>query len=513
MNARRCALLLLLAAAVPADARAQAPAAAPAATSVATPAATPAAPADPPRVSPLAVRVEPPLDPTGQPWRVQLLGPGDGAAALVAEEPAPAARAVTFQALPGKPYRLRLVTSRGDVWQTDPEAFVVGDGLERLLEPARVAVRGSVSVGPRPLPEARLVLSAGGRDESVSLRADAKGMVQGLLPRLGRWHALVTTDRPRLRREVDVEVARNPHGNELDFEITVIARGLEGEFVDLLGERIEEEVYLQPGRPRTSHYSEDPIVGGLFRIEWLENGSHFVRASRSGYDPDGKRVRLSSEPVAVSVFAGTSDPAWVTLTLRRGVSMKGRVVTSEGAGIPRAAVGLVDRYGAGEIGFGLEQPVDRGGGFVLTVLEGLDEVCVAVAAPGTANAVARVVPTSDEVVVLVEGPGGTLVVDQPYLGARRLDGRIVALFHRGCPMPPGGFPVIIRARGYRPGSSRVDTGTRWRSTMSGLEPGAYSACAVSWGDLEAYRGGPPAWGDCVHGTLLPGGKLELTLLP
>ncbi len=140
------------------------------------------------------------------------------------------------------------------------------------------------------------------------------------------------------------------------------------------------------------------------------------------------------------------------------------------------------------------------------VLGGTSETCLAIASGSFAARLARLQVTDDEQVVALNGPGGMLVVDSPYWTAKRLDEKLLALFHSGCAVSPGFLPIVRRG-------SRTDSGTRLSFTIPNVDAGSYSYCAVNRVELAAYSGGPPNFETCASGTLAPGSSLNLTLLP
>ena len=457
----------------------------------------------------LLVDVVPSLDPAGKPWRVELLEARDGRYQLTSDEPAPARRAVELRPVEGRAYVLRLRSSDGDLWMTDPEPFVAGKGpATRTLEPKAERVRGLVTVGKRPLGKAHLTFSTGPGLESVSISSKEDGTFTGFLPHLGRWHLAATSSSLHIHRELDMSVERNNHGNELDAEVQLIPEGLEGELVDIENERVSfpAHIYLRP-LDGSSWHRDERVEGGVFRVGRLDDGRYQAQVHGSIRLESGALRLMTSEPQMVIVEHGTADPAWLSVVMRRPVPWNGRVVTATGAGVPNASVQRI-LSAWGTVAFlGARATSDADGKFQLPVPEGLPDACLAIVPRELPTALTRMARTDDEQVIPISGPGGTLLVDQPYAGAERLEGRRVVLVHAGCAVFPGSLRYLRRPKA----TPFTDTGARWRIEIPNLEPGSYAACAMTWDELAAFAVEPRPLGECLSGVLAPGGRLELTL--
>ncbi|HEX7614218.1 MAG TPA: carboxypeptidase-like regulatory domain-containing protein [Thermoanaerobaculia bacterium] len=457
-----------------------------------------------PRWVSLQIRVVPSLDPAGNPWKIQLLERRDETNEVFADEPAPGSRNLELKVIEKRSYLLRLRTGDGDIWFTDSEPFEAGSAMAvRRLEPKAESVRGLVTIGKRPLAKARLTFGTEAGLESISLTSKEDGTFEGFLPRLGRWHVAAASESPHLHREVDADVIHSDRGAGLDVEIRLIPTGLEGEIVDVNGERILKAI-LQLDGPLQDHRSER-VESGTFRFDRLNEGDNFVHASSAYKDDEGKSHLLRSEIQDVTVEDGMADPAWLRVVLLKEVRVKGRVVSSAGAGVSGANVCLVGgRAGAGVPISSVRSDAD--GRFSVPVPEGTSGACVAVIPKSFSARLTRLQGTDDEQDLPVSGLGGTLLVDSLYWDAKPLERRMVVVFHSGCTITPALFEFIARG-------SRADTGDRWKFTIPNVEPGQYSVCAVSFPELALYAGGPATFEPCVHGVLAPGALLELKLLP
>jgi hypothetical protein len=465
------------------------------------------APGEPPAAArwvSLQILVVPPLDPAGNPWKVQLLERREGKDEVFADEPAPVNRNLELKVIEKRSYLLRIRTGDGDIWFTDSEPFEAGSEMPvRLLEPKAAKVRGLVTIGKRPLPKARLTFSTEAGLESISLTSKEDGTFVGFLPRFGRWHVAAASESPHLHREVDVDVIHSDRGAELDVEVRLIPTGIEGEFVDVNGDRIlKARLYLSG--PQDDRRDE-PMDGGTFRVEYLNAGVNHIYASSGYRDDDLKPHVLFSELQDVTVEGRTADPAWLRIVLRRELGLRLRVVSPAGSAVSSArALVIGGRAGAGVPMVAAQSRND--GRFSLRVLEGTSEACVLMTHESFSARLTRVQVTGDEQELPVSPLGGTLLVDSPFWNSRRLEDKRVVVFHAGCAIYPSVFQHFVKG-------SHGDTGVRWTYRLPKLESGPYSVCAVTNSELAAYDGRAAAFEPCVFGILAPGGQLELKLLP
>jgi hypothetical protein len=128
----------------------------------------------------LQVAVVPSLDPSGKPWKVQLLERRDEKDDVFADKPVPARGNLELKVVEKHLYSLRLKTADGDIWLTDSEPFEAANSMAvRKLEPKAEKVRGLVTIGKRPLAQARLTFGTEDGRESVSLTSKEDGTFRG----------------------------------------------------------------------------------------------------------------------------------------------------------------------------------------------------------------------------------------------------------------------------------------------------------------------------------------------
>jgi hypothetical protein len=449
----------------------------------------------------IEVRVDPPLDPSGASWRLQLLDWRDGHPEFFSERVVGVdGRANGLTAPDCRLYALRVLTAAGDAWFSDAEPFELVPPMEpRVLRLGVERIRGIVKAGLGSL-RARVTLTDETAGASVFFASNDQGLFEGSLPRLGRWHALVGSDDPPLRRKVEVEVLRNRR-DEPDVEVQLVPSGVEGEVVDEDG--ILRKSFLRFHRRFDEYRQEEMNQGaddGTFRFDRLLDGD---------WDVSADAYQLQSGLRAFRVDHGLADPGWLRIVLRKFTGFKGRVVSQAGTGIQGA---LIDQIEAVQYSIrgNPETRSDRRGGFSLRVRDGLGDVCVVATPPprsgGFAGTAVRLPVTRDQQTVVVAPVGGTLFLSTPPHIAKSLEGRYTTLFHAGC-------AVLTYFFSHRAYGAIKDTGSRLQFQIPNVDPGTYSLCAVRHEELLVYDGSPPAFESCVGGTLVPGGLLELSLLP
>ena len=121
------------------------------------------------------------------------------------------------------------------------------------------------------------------------------------------------------------------------------------------------------------------------------------------------------------------------------------------------------------------------------------------ASPGHAAHLSRRELTTGDHEIVVTPEGGTLDLSAPIEPLR-----IPALFRGGCALRLSRLAEV-------PGAIVDDRGRTLEVVSPPVEPGPWSLCLVTRGQLESYKGGDPEFPGCVHGVLSAAGKLELSL--
>ena len=339
--------------------------------------------------------------------------------------------------------------------------------------------------------------------ESVTFASKEDGTFEGFLPRHGPWHVSAASESLRLHRKVDVDVIHSDRGAQLDVEVRLIPTGLEGELVDVNGERIMKGSLNLHG-PQGEHRDER-VEDGTFRFEHLNAGVNHLYATSAYRDDDRKLHVFRSDLSDVTVEANTADPAWLRIVLLKDAGLRVRLVSPAGTGVAGADVYVVGgRAGASVPLSPTRSDVD--GRVSPPVLEGTSEACIAVIPRQFGARLLRLQITADELEIPLSSGGGTLLVDSPFWKAKRIEGKTIVVLHSGCVVNPGVLQFFTRG-------SRADTGDRWKFTIPNVEPGPYSFCAVPYQDVTVLARAPTDPESCVQGVLVPGAVLELKLLP
>lgn len=452
----------------------------------------PAAPPGPERTVLLERTLRPPVDARGRPWRVEVLR-SDGAAP---EEPVASANAPRdgkwrHAKVPARStVRLRVRTEDGDVWWASPVAFAPeDDGQEPAIDLGMVPVRGVARVGKQPL--AGFVTFTDGSGAKVGLVVDADGRFEGALPRDGKWTVRAMSVRAAFEKEMEVEV---PHPG------TTREGGALPPFVDvhfpdlaLRGEVVDEE-----GNPVEGFTLWIGLAGTAQSVPWTYEGSTFRYdrvALGTTYEFSIRAGELRSPHYRVEV-PPDDDPEYVRAVVRKWKPFRGHVVSTAGRPF---------RDGFGHLstlpGNGLDRTfiVPRGprAPFGHAVPAEATHTCVVFFPRDFALHVSRLETEGDDHEIVVRPDGGRLELTTPVDPLR-----VATLFHGGCAVRLGTLATSQRAT-----AERGDEGLEVSLPL--VEPGPWSFCLVTPGELETYVGEAPAFPLCAHGVLEVGGTLAL----
>lgn len=441
------------------------------------------------------LRLDPPLDPAGEPWRVRI------------EEPAynPSTRTVSFQ---GK------ATSAG-VWEQpglSPGTYEVAvsdserDWLIQSVElaPGRTSLslrleglrlQGRITLGDEPLEATLRMFGRPGR-ESAQFRSGRNGRFEGLIPVEGLWDIEVHAPADGVRAKVDSVEVRTPPGQSVArVEIRLPDTELTGTVVDERGEPVEDaRVVLVPQRKRpvTVETGEE----GRFTARGLPPGTVLVH---------GEHERTESESEWMQALLEEDEPASLRLVLQRRVRITGRVFSPHGP-VPGAqimAASDITEAGAGSVDQVVTGPA---GEFEVRMPQGSRRLNLTVIAPGYPIRMLAV-PLKPETVVEIplETVGGTLVID---LGGRTLqealEQRAGLLAHGGTFVPFGTVAGWARL-------SRAPQENPYRLVVPNVEAGEYLLCFGAEGQMAYLRGGDTSGPQCSRGTLAPLQELTLSL--
>jgi Carboxypeptidase regulatory-like domain len=427
------------------------------------------------------VLIDPPADPSGTAWRVELWGMGGGEPVTGAANPEGSWERAGVA--PGS-YRLTVLDRAGSSRYSEELELIAGTSPVRISIPV-LRVEGRVRMGDEPL---RATLWFGGMSgwRKVRFEADGEGRFEGSLPEEGEWAVDLLSDEPFLRLglgPVEVRAAEGSGVARLDLEVP--ATRLQGEVIDEEGKPLPRASLLVahgPGKNSQAHADER----GRFDIRGLPAGLSSIEA-RAGQRTSGW--------VQVQLEEGR-DGVPLRLVARRQAEIQGRVSSLRGP-VPGARLrALPLGGGVASVAEAVSRP---DGSFTLTLPAGLPAVSILIHATGHAL---RMMQTAAESGTFLEIPlettGGTLVLELPTPGAAR--GAL--LFHGGT------FVPVEQLARWGQGPQAVRRGAS-ALALPDLEPGEYQVCqfqGITPGAAEL-----PAQRSCVGGSLGPLQELILQL--
>lgn len=445
----------------------------------------------------LEVILDPPLDPAGKPWSVELSQLDRNTlemsrlAATVAGEDGTWKK----EGLSQGSYMMRVGSHAGDTWLLR-QIEVDGSPSPVYVDLGMVRVAGAVRLGESPV---AAVVTFGGRFGAprITARTDEEGRFDLVLPRTGEWAVHVASEAPPVNREIPkVRVEPKPGKDAAEVDLVLPDTVLRGRVVDESNKPLEGAIV----NVKTSGPAAEPQVQGRsdqegrFEFFGLPAGSLLV-----GAEADGER---SSEQVTVRVSDG-GDPASVVLQVRAQVRIAGTVVSAAGpvtgARIKAAPVGIP--Y------FSVRTVTsDAQGRFETFLPPSAREMFVAVAAPGFAFRMLRLPVTKErEVTVGVDQTAGTLVLESGVPHAvTEPEAAYVVVFHQGALEALPLLSAWALASGEVPESPA-------RSVIPNLEPGDYRACWVLPAERSAFDIGFVPPGRCADGVVSANGELTLKL--
>lgn len=439
----------------------------------------------------LEVFLTPPQDPSGRPWRVLLYGERADHVDVAADSDAALDGLWrTTDLTGGQSYLVNVKTSSGELWYTDSESFTLqSPPQKRFVELAVERIQGLVTLGKQPL-SATLTFGAVHGMESTVVKADERGIFEGILPRLGAWKVLVDSHSPSVRRIVDVNVARLTSDSGNNVEIHLPSDALAGEILDKEGNLVPSAI-VSATRRLSHELIQKRVDGGTFRLEGLADGEYEVGA---------EAPRMNSDKYVVTVSEHEVDPGFLQIVVNPHRAVRGRITSPSGSG---AMGGAVQSLSPGALPGMLGPPTsaDAGGRFTVYVSETLQDVCLVIFAPGFATRVVRLPVQDEEQQIPVDQNGGTLVIDQPT-DPNAFVSRRPVLYKSGCAL----FPGTLKEKWAKGKDRTLITG-------AGVEAGNYSLCMLSYAEMNGHAVGKPESSSCVHGTLQPFGALTLKVQP
>jgi hypothetical protein len=444
----------------------------------------------------LEVRVEPPRDPYGNRWALELLREDLDGSHFERSAAGMAGEDGTWNATGLEPGSYLLQTKGGfqSEWASIPVAVRPGMAPVEVSLPF-VEVLGSVRLGEDPL---ECVLWFGGLHgaQRIPARSDRGGRFRVVLPDRPSWRIELLNGPLHLRASLpDVPIRKEPGSGRARLSLAVPDTVVRGTVVDESGEAVPGS-RVKISRP--DDHPDDAVAdsSGRFEVRGLSAGIWQLEARAKG---------ASSESVAADVRERVAG-ADLRLVLRRKLELTGEVVDPGGNPVFGAQV-VAMFSGLGTLTTALPRAsTDVSGVFKLTLPAGVDGVQLTVFPPGFAVRQLYADPHDDAPLVIpVSSEGGTLILRYEDGGPdRRLPAFETSIVHDFVLASPYLLESWAELNGVAGPDAR-------QFVIPQLEPGRYTACRTAQvGALLAGNPAPPGI-PCVSGDLPAGGELRLDL--
>lgn len=434
----------------------------------------------------LEVLVDPPEDPKGRPWRVEVFRKSGGSEHFRGEVSVDG-RWLQEQLAAGT-YRLFLTDAAGSRWLAQ-DVDVTPEQQQVHLRPAVVRIQGRVLFGSDPV---SATVWFGGRSGSqrVRLVADQHGVFEGSLPRAGKWPLELALEDPTNVFALDpIEIKLPASGGMAEVEIVVPRTVLKGEVVDGVGRRAAgARVAVTSLDHKSASAKTQTDEAGKFVVRGLRAGRVAAQAEEGERVSDWVETELNER-----------DETNVLLVLRQSWTLRGRVISPLGP-LPGAQVIAWPEMGEVPVANTSTATTDPDGDFDLLLPPGSRAANIIVLPPRFALRFlkVRVEPSRTLEIALGDG-GGTLVVELPTA----YDGPTPQMAHGGVFVPLPMLRLWSRLKG-------VPQADPDRLVLPDLESGEYSLC-VGQQALIALRRGTSLEQYCSTGSLPPSGELVLRL--
>lgn len=452
--------------------------------------------------APLRLLFDPPFDPYGEDWAVELfqhVGPAQRSRVLADRTLRATSGFLEAVAAPA-PYEVRVLDSRGVRVATVEVIFDAG-GESRLIEVRPIFVDGLVTLGDEPL-RARVTFRG---SSTFEMESDADGIFQGYLPTAGEWDVEVVADEPPVRRRTRaVEVEVEEGGARAALHLRVPDTRLRGTVVDERGTPVEgATVTVTDPLLSTREVTATTDGEGEVEIHGLDAGTLQARAELRR----GEGEEVSSAPANVELREG--DAAEVRLVLRPHARLRGRLVAAGGNPVPNAWVEALpfDAAGVFDAAFAQPRSTDAAGRFDLSLPRSTAAVHLTALAPGHPLTQWEV-ELGDVGDLVLGSAAGTLIVELP--------GRVADVPWSD---PTAPRPWLVTTTGKLPlsllGQWAGANGVAWerddpRLVLPSLAPGGYSVCWLGAHEAMLRTAGGTG---CVGGEIAGGGALTLRLPP
>jgi hypothetical protein len=431
----------------------------------------------------LDLLIDPPTDPYGQPWWIELYQSNLAGTALGSQSAGPVPLSGLWQQdrLPQGAYDIRLQDSSGSSWLLHHIAVNTQHHQEEIHLPM-LTIEGQVTLGGEPL-AANLWFGGRRGAQSIKMWADQDGRFRGALPVRDTWLVEVIVENPPLRRRLP-RVALEPTGEGIaEVHIALGPLTLEGEIVDHEGRPLQGSVLLQSqdqGWPEQVLTETD----GKFQFPGLDAGSYSVQAVSAGFVASSEKILLNLP----------EDGAFQRLVVQPPRSLTGQVISRFGP-VPGAMVLAIPKDAQGKSAATVQprHQTDVQGRFYLDIPFHTDHLELTVAAPGYGLTKQRMKVVSDRpITVPVYQQTGTLIAETGSDISLAEFWEKIQIWQEDLPLTGAelGPWINIQGGGFASGSLVVPM----------LEPGNYKICLH-------YKDGET----CSQGFLAADGELPLVV--
>jgi hypothetical protein len=432
------------------------------------------------------IALDPPLEPYGSPWRIELSrrsDPSETPASFLAGKASQEGIWQVPGVAPGT-YELSVRGEQKDVWYREFLEIHPGQSNLRIDLPL-LRVEGRILIGKDPLAATLWLSQKGGR--RLRFDSDERGRFNGVLPGEGTWVPKVELEANKLQVSLEPIEIKPPQGKNLaKVEIVVPDTKLAGQVVDEEGHPLPAaKVFaLSPEKRVPNPFETDEK--GEFSVRGLKPGSWWVKAEQGDRQSAFQPVSLPED----------GEAPWLKIVARKLQTFEGRVVSAAGP-VPGARI-LARTAFNGQSVADVGDVVSGGdGSFHLDLPAGTTLVNLAVLPPGYALRVMTVaVAPSQPIEITVDPQGGTLILDLPAAGPTPL------LAHAGTYI----FTSVLKMWARMQGALALDSG---RLVLPAVEAGPYSICRGAAAVTSMKEGGEPPAAACTSGVLAPNGELVL----
>lgn len=397
------------------------------------------------------VYITPPVDRSGNPWRVTLdkrLTPTSRVNRTVAQGDSGTNGFWRAEKLEAGEYTLSVgENDRSSVRKQQTVRLDEGTEVVAILMD-NVAVRGKVTAGNTPV-VARVTFSD---DDGATMPAetDDDGEYELSLPHEGSWRVELKNDKTRVRlfRLLRAEVRRRDGEEFARVDIKLPAGRVTGTVVDASGKPADAIVVVR--REDGDMLAQVFAEGGKFEIAGLQKGNARI---------DALTPETRSELLPVDITEKTE----VELVLRRQDKVRGVVVTREGHPLAGAIVRAVSS-GFSSIG---DAVTGSSGRFEMSL-------------PSTKAPITFLLLAPRSPIRMISVPAGYSFTEPIRIVAAPVGGRLRVKFRGAPPWPmirSSGEPVPLAFLLYPPDATGRPGGLSGEGFVADVEPGDYTVCA------------------------------------